>query len=183
MSAIEAPETIMTTRLILRRPRLEDASAIFTRYASDAEVTRYLSWPRHTRIEDTLEFLAFSSAQWQEHRCGPYLIESREQRALLGSTGLDLAGSRAMTGYVLTRDAWGQGYASEALRAILDLARSLALDTLNALCHPGHIASRRVLEKCGFVHTGVESTTFPNLPDAPRLNADHYAIRLSANLS
>jgi RimJ/RimL family protein N-acetyltransferase len=52
---------------------------------------------------------------------------------------------------VLARDAWGQGFATEALAAVLDIAGAIGVARLFALCHPAHRPSRRVLEKCGFV--------------------------------
>ena len=45
-AGMRAPERIETPGLILRRPRIEDAEGIFARYASDVDVTRFLSWPR-----------------------------------------------------------------------------------------------------------------------------------------
>jgi RimJ/RimL family protein N-acetyltransferase len=66
---------------------------------------------------------------------------------------------------VLARDAWGQGYATEALIAMRDLALRLGVDRLYALCHPEHTASWRVLEKGGFVREGLMRgyAEFPNL--------------------
>jgi RimJ/RimL family protein N-acetyltransferase len=55
---------IETPRLILRKPTREDAEAIFARYASDPEVTRLLGWPRHSSVNVTRTFLAFSDAEW-----------------------------------------------------------------------------------------------------------------------
>ena len=137
---------------MLRRPTLGDAEAIFARYSSDTEVTRYLGWPRHRSIEQTKGFLTFSEAEWDRWPAGPYLIESRDKEKLLGSTGLAFeTPTVAATGYVLARDAWGHGYATEALAAIVVIARDLGVLRLCALCHPDHPASIRVLEKCGFV--------------------------------
>jgi len=53
-------ETIETERLLLRKPKQSDAQAVFHRYASDREVTRYLSWPTHRSVADTLAFLSMS---------------------------------------------------------------------------------------------------------------------------
>ena len=89
--------------------------------------------------------------QWSRWPAGPYLIESRSDHKLLGGTGLGFeTPSRAVTGYVLARDAWGNGYATEALTAIVNIAEGLGVVRLYALCHPDHPASARVLEKCGF---------------------------------
>jgi len=47
---------------------------IFKRYAADAEVTRFVGWPRHTSIGDTISFLEFSSSEWSRWPAGPLLI-------------------------------------------------------------------------------------------------------------
>lgn len=161
-----APERVETERLLLRRPGGADAGAIFERYAADPEVTRYVGWPAHRSVADTRAFLAYCDAEWQRWSAGPYLIHSREHAGLLGSTGLALeTDQRAATGYVLARDSWGRGYASEALRAVVAVARELRIRRLYALCHPEHAASRRVLEKCGFELEGTlrRYAEFPNL--------------------
>lgn len=166
-----APERVETARLVLRRPRFEDAEAIFVRYASDPEVTRFVGFPTHRSIEDTRAFLAFSETDWGRWPAGPYLIESRDGGELLGSTGFTFeTPQRAVTGYVLARDAWRQGYATEALRAVVALAGPLGVRRLYALCHPEHQASARVLEKCGFTREATlhRHTVFPNLaPEEP----------------
>jgi RimJ/RimL family protein N-acetyltransferase len=166
LSAVKAPERIETTRLILRRPRLADAQAIFTRYATDPEVTRYVAWPRHVSIAETQEFLEFSEAGWTSSPSGAYLVESRSDGTLLGSTGLHFeAPERASTGYVLAKDAWGKGYATESLQAMVSLAQSLNVRRLYALCHVDNHASAHVLEKCAFEREAMlpQHTFFPNL--------------------
>ena len=160
------PIRLETARLVLRRPRARDAGAVFKRYSSDAEVTRYLGWPRHRKMAETRAFLEYSDAQWHRWPAGPYLIESRETGRLLGGTGLAFETPfRASTGYVLARDAWGLGYATEALRAMIELAGRVGVRRLYALCHPDHPASRHVLEKCGFAREALlrRHSEFPNL--------------------
>lgn len=162
---MQAPERLDTARLILRRPRQDDAPAILARYTSDPVVTRWLGWPRQTTLADTQVFIDLSESQWTHWPAGPYLIERRADGALLGGTGFGFETPfRAMTGYVLARDAWGQGYATEALRAVVDLAPSLGVVRLHALCHVDHAASAHVLEKCGFTREGVfrRHTVLPN---------------------
>jgi hypothetical protein len=116
---MKAPEQIETTRLILRQPHLSDAVTIFERYASDPEVTQFLGWPRHRTIRDTEAFLQFSAAEWEHWPAGPYLITSRSDGRLIGGTGFGFCAPReAVTGYVLAKDEWGMGYATEALTAV-----------------------------------------------------------------
>ena len=165
-----AAERIETDRLILRKPLASDAEAIFARYSSDAEVTRRVGWPRHKMLDDTIGFLGFSDAEWTRWPAGPYLIELRDTGALLGSTGLGFETPfRAATGYVLAKDAWGRGYATEALHAMVRLAETLKVRRLYALCHPDHTASSHVLEKCGFVREATlrRYAEFPNLRSGP----------------
>jgi ribosomal-protein-alanine N-acetyltransferase len=168
---VNAPERVETRRLILRRPRREDADTIFARYASDADVTRLLGWPRHESADATRAFVEFSDAEWARWPAGPYLVESRADGGLLGGTGFGFETPyRAATGYVFAKDAWGKGYATEALRAVVDIARGVGLVRLYALCHVENAASWRVLEKCGFAREGVlqRHCEFPNLkPDDP----------------
>lgn len=176
----KAPERIETERLHLRRPKKSNAQAIFERYASDCEVTRYLSWPTHRSVADTLAFLAMSDDEWHRWPAGPYLVFSRENGrpgALLGSTGLSYKSpALAITGYVFAKDAWGSGYATESLMAMVDIARQSGVERLEAICHAAHVPSAHVLEKCGFVRneTRREHFVFPNLK--PQKKSDVFSF-------
>ncbi|HSL24150.1 MAG TPA: GNAT family N-acetyltransferase [Vicinamibacterales bacterium] len=161
-----------TDRLVLIRPSGADADAIFSRYAADPEVTRYVGWPLHRTLDDTRAFLQYSDREWAQWPAGPYLVLAKDTRQLLGGTGYAFETSyRAMTGYVLARDAWGRGYATEALAAIVARAPALGLRRLFAYCHVDHRPSWRVLEKGGFVREGIlrRAFEFPNLaPGEPQ---------------
>jgi RimJ/RimL family protein N-acetyltransferase len=141
----------------------------------------------HRSIEHTNGFLGFSDAQWQQSGVGPYLIELRNAGTAIGTTGLQLesAGSTATltasTGYVLARNAWGQGFATEALAAMVSLAKALGIERLQAFCHPDHRASQRVLEKCAFMREGVlpDRIEFPNLGTVGPQDVVCFAVRLS----
>ena len=163
---MNAPPRVITNRLVMAQPGPQDAEAIFERYAADPDVTRYVGWARHRTVEDARAFLDFSTAQWERRGAGPYLIRARDTGQLLGGTGLDLhAAAEAMTGYVLAKDSWGKGYATESLRAMIEVASDIGLRRLYALCHPDHVPSQHVLEKGGF-HRDPGWTTrivFPNL--------------------
>jgi len=166
---MKAPGYIETERLVLRRPLPADAEAIFDRYASDPDVTRYLGWPRHRSIDQTRAFLAYSDLSWADWPGGPYIIESRISRAVLGATGFAFETPfRAMVGCVLAKEAWGNGYSTEALSTLIGVSPEIGIRRLYACCHPEHHASSRVLEKCGFVLEGTlrRHSDFPNLGGA-----------------
>jgi ribosomal-protein-alanine N-acetyltransferase len=172
-----APEVVETERLLLRRPIPGDAQQIFSRYASDPDVTRYMSFRRHQSIADAEMFLDFSNFEWSANGCGPYLVLSRDSGSVLGGTGLSLQENEAETGYLFARDAWGFGYATESLRAIVAIGRAMGLHGLHAHCHPDHHASMRVLEKCGFTlnHRARNAHVFPNL-SAAKQDVLSYAL-------
>jgi ribosomal-protein-alanine N-acetyltransferase len=163
---MNAPPLVETPRLVLSAPTAADAEVVFRRYASDDDVTTYLGWPKHRTVADTERFLAFSAVQWEREGAGPYLIWARADGQLLGSTGLGLEpGGQAITGYVLATDAWGKGYATEALTAMVEVATDIGVRRLYGLCHPQHRASWRVLEKCGFERdpNWNRQVAFPNI--------------------
>jgi RimJ/RimL family protein N-acetyltransferase len=152
---------------------------MFARYAGDPEVTKYLGWPRHQSVEQTEAFVLFSAVEWERDGVGPYLIRARAGGRLLGGTGIQMEeGREAVTGYVLAKDAWGQGFATEALAAMVELARAIAIARLSALCHPDHRASWRVLEKCGLTRRAGWSgqVEFPNLAPGRPCDTLRYEI-------
>jgi [ribosomal protein S5]-alanine N-acetyltransferase len=182
---MKGPKTLQTRRLALRKPTMSDAQAIFERYAGDPEATRYMSWPTHKNVADTCAFLAWSEADWDLWPAGSYLVYPREGSAqLLGGTGLTFRSPEfAVTGYVFAQDAWGQGFATEALQAMVDLARALGVKKLNAVCHVEHRRSARVMEKCGFQCEGIRHrhTEFPNL--TPGILSDVFTYSMPCNRS
>ncbi|MGO9436022.1 MAG: GNAT family N-acetyltransferase [Terracidiphilus sp.] len=181
---MKGPQALETERLLLRKPNVNDAQSIFERYAGDPAVTRYMSWPTHRTVAETNAFLAWSEADWDQWPAGSYLIFSRQkENLLLGGTGLSFKTPVfAVTGYVLAQDAWGQGFATEALRAMVDLARETGVKRLEAVCHAAHRASAHVLEKCGFECDGmrVAHTEFPNLSPGLRCDVLSYSVRFDA---
>jgi ribosomal-protein-alanine N-acetyltransferase len=181
---VKAPERVETGRLVLRRPHLADAGEVFSTYASDREVSRYLAWRLHQSPDITRSFLEFSDNEWDRWPAGPYLIESRADGRLLGGTGFAFETHyRASTGYVVAREAWGQGYATEALKAIVEIGKTIGIVRLYALCHVDHTRSARVLERAGFTCEGVlrRYLEFPNL--VPGVPADVHCYARVLNQS
>lgn len=164
-----APSELTTPRLRLRAPTSRDAEAIFA-YASDPEVARFMSWPRHQHLDDARRFVAFAEGEWRQAGVGTYVARDGEG-TVVGATGLHLATPyRAITGYVLARPFWGQGLATELATAMVELAAALGLARVEADCFVEHVASARVLEKAGFTFEGIRRAYLvgPNLGPRPR---------------
>jgi RimJ/RimL family protein N-acetyltransferase len=109
-------------------------------------VKQTIEWKAPARLDPVLD-LSIETARLDRTWSG----SDRDGR-LLGSTGLLFeAQARAATGCVLARDAWRRGLATEALGAMVDLARKTGILRLYALCHHAHRASARVLQKGVYV--------------------------------
>ena len=148
---------IYTDRLTLRALRSSDASLIFNGYATDVEAMRWMGFRPHESIKITERLVAVWLAAW-EKEVGPmfFVVENRQDRRFLGIVDMGLGAHGALIGYVFCRHAWGQGYATEAVRRIVDLAfEHFAVWRVWATCAPQNPASRRVLEKAGMRLEGV----------------------------
>lgn len=160
---------IETPRLRLRAPTLGDAPAIFTGYAQDPAVTRYVSWRTHTSADDARAFLRHCAEADAAGSEVTWVIELGG--ALAGMIGLRLGPHRAELGYVLARPHWGRGLATEAARAVTDwaLARPGCFRVW-AVCDVDNRASARVLEKAGMEREGRlrRWIVAPNIGDEPR---------------
>ena len=109
------PPTLTTERLVLRPPRLEDADALFERYARDAEATRYLSWKTHESVDEMREFLSEELAKEGKQRDTHWVIcRAGEDDPWGMATAFAASGRLVALGYVLARSLWGQGLMTEA---------------------------------------------------------------------
>jgi RimJ/RimL family protein N-acetyltransferase len=147
-----------TRRLWLRWPRTADAPAI-QRYSSKWDVARFTARIPHPYPAGEAERYIFAARQANAagHDLIMAIASHRGKREPFGMISVEsrLEG-RLTLGYALAPEAWGKGYASEASRAIVDASFLLtnAVEIL-ATTRLENLASRRVLEKCGFVHQGV----------------------------
>ena len=116
-----------------------------------------MSFVRHESAGDARQFIEAALSGWDRNDTITYLAFSKEGGQLVGSTGIVLETPlRAYTGYVLARDAWGRGLATEMARAMVDVAFAFPkLWRLFAICHANHLASERVLLKVGFQREGI----------------------------
>jgi len=177
-AAMKMPERIETERLVLRKPRMDNAPAIFAGWAQDKEVTRYLTWRPHQRIEQTQEFVKSCLLAWEQETRFPYLITLKESDEVIGMIDPRIEGSRLGIGYGAGRAHWGKGYIPEATRAIIEWAfQQPSLYRVYATTDVENAASRRVLEKVGMQCEGVlrKYILHPNISDIPR-DSYMYAI-------
>ena len=160
-----------TPRLLLRPGFPEDAPALASAIADEAIVRNLATVPWPYRMRDAEAFLA----KPRDPLLPSFLIFERTDGAprLVGSCGLGRRPSAAVElGYWIARPFWGRGFATEAGRALVDIARTLGLRQLEASHFIDNPASARVLDKLGFETTGLI---------APRMNCargEEVAARL-----
>lgn len=148
---------IQTERLTLRALRLSDAELIFDGYATDEKAIRWMGFRPHESVAVTEKLVAGWVAAWEQDR-GPkfFVVEHTRDQRFLGVVDLELGAHGALIGYVFCRHAWGQGYATEAVKPIVALAfEHFGVWRVWATCASQNPASRRVLEKVGMRHEGV----------------------------
>jgi [ribosomal protein S5]-alanine N-acetyltransferase len=155
---------IQTARLSFRDFTMDDYDAVHA-YGSNPEVTRYTAFGPNTP-EQTKGFLQLVSGESsQEDRANySFALIHRESNKLIGSCGLmrsDTNGPQYSFGYVLRKDQWGQGLASEATAALVKFGfEQLHAHRLWAHVFVGNEASERVLRKLGFRCEGCKLQSF-----------------------
>jgi RimJ/RimL family protein N-acetyltransferase len=143
---------LQTRRLMLRGLRLQDAAAVVP-LANDRRIAENTAQiPHPYRLADAESFIVSAQAKGDVN----FLIALADA-TVIGVCGIAMGeGPAPELGYWLGLSYWGQGFATEAARAVIDYAfADLKLESIQAGARVTNPASRRVLEKCGFQWTGV----------------------------
>ena len=147
-----------TEDLILRKPRLRDAKDIFS-YASDPEVARYVLWEPHRSVSETASFIRDLRARIRAGCPSSWVVVLRGTGTVIGTVGFvwySAENNAAELGYSFSREYWNHGYATQALRAVIDAVfSSLPLNRLEAQHDVRNPASGRVMQKCGLTQEGI----------------------------
>ena len=168
---MKPPERFETSRLTLRPPVIEDAGPIFTSYATDRLVTRYVHWHPHETISDTKAFIHRCINVWHAGTAFPWVLCLKDGGEVIGMIELRIDGHRADIGYVLARDYWEKGLATEAAKLIVDwVIAQPPVYRVWAVCDVDNHPSARVLEKIGMQREGILRRWLfhPNLENEPR---------------
>lgn len=140
-----------TDRLNLRMIREDDAQRIFDCWASKTEVTKYLTWYAHENVEQTKQVLGFWLKEYEDPYCMRWGIELSETGELIGM--IDVVGyhnGSPIIGYCSGPAYWGNGYMTEALKAVIEELFSNGHAEILIEAMVDNIGSNRVIEKAGF---------------------------------
>ena len=145
---------IYTRRLRLRKPVLADARDIFYRYATDAEVTRYLAWRPHESEQVTIDFLRQCRSGWEKTTGFTWVLEM-DGSGVIGMIDIhSLSETGGALGFVLARSYWGRSLMTEAARSVASLAREHGI-RLRSYVHADNLASIKVLKNAGLERVGL----------------------------
>lgn len=149
---------IETDRLILRKFTAEDCLPMYSNWASDAEVTKYLTWPPHTSTVVTGIILQQWVDCYARDDFYQWAIELKSIGEPIGSISVVSQDDRirkAEIGYCLGRPWWRQGIMSEALRAVIDfMIDEVGMNRVEAKHDRNNPNSGAVMRKCGMCPEG-----------------------------
>jgi RimJ/RimL family protein N-acetyltransferase len=147
MSALRTP------RLSLEPFVLADADDLFS-IRGDPLAMAHWDWPGDTDMEQT-RAVAHTLVEDMRRGVGIYWTVRTIGGEFVGVVDLsELTADRAELGFMLRRDRWGQGYASEGVGAAVAEAWKLGLATLTARIHAGNVRSMSLLRRLAFVEVG-----------------------------
>jgi len=157
-------QDIHTERLLLRRFTTEDIEPMFKNWASDDEVTKYLTWPSHSSTEITGmvigDWLDKYSREENDYYNWAITLKERPEEPIGSIVAVMANGARiakAEIGYCISKKHWGSGIMTESLGAVLDyMFDEVGLLRVEARHDPRNGASGKVMKKCGMVYEGTQ---------------------------
>ena len=154
----EPPGVIATERLQLRLLKVDDAPHFVRLFANDWDAVKQtgrMPYPvTELAMRDWIALHAAGSSR-------TFLMIRKDDGAALGGVGFGGLGEVHELGYALGRAHWGHGYATEGVLAMIEHARMLGLQALEAFTFVENPASARVLSKAGFADLGVAPRDYP----------------------
>lgn len=144
---------LTTNRLTLRPFRLDDAQAMFDNWASDPDVTHFLTWPTHPNVQISEMVLTDWVGHYGEPDYYSWAIVDKELGQPIGSIAVvdhDDRVGKAHIGYCIGKNWWRKGIMPEALQAVMDhLFDTVGYHRLESRHDPRNPASGAVMRKCG----------------------------------
>ena len=152
-------KTMETDRLILRPFAEADAQAMFDNWASDPEVTKYLTWPTHSDPRITSMVLRDWVSHYEEDGYYQWAIVSKASGQPIGSIAVVASNDQACwveLGYCIGRNWWHQGIVAEAVkRLIAFFFEEVGVGRIQARHDPRNENSGAVMRKCGMTREGI----------------------------
>lgn len=150
-------KNLETERLILRKWLVSDAEMAYSNWATDEEMHKFVSWPIHKSINET-ENLINNWIEEYNNVSYNWVVEIKNIHEIIGNIAVGKVNKKQNTcdlGYCYGSKFWGNGYGTEALRAV---AEYLLNDENFHLVEAAHVsnnpASGRIMQKAGMHKDG-----------------------------
>jgi ribosomal-protein-alanine N-acetyltransferase len=171
-------KVIETNRLILRPFSLKDAPAMYRNWASDNEVTKYLTWPTHPNIGITEKIIQSWLSEYEKDDYYQWCMEWKTTHEAIGSISvvhMNEVTEAVEVGYCIGRQFWNLGITSEALLAIVHFffedVNTKRIEARHDINNPN---SGKVMKKCGFELEGIHRKADKN--NTGICDVAHYGI-------
>lgn len=159
-------QTLTTQRLILRGFCPEDAEPMFRNWASDEQVTRYLTWPTYKNVETAHLVTDYWVKGYEKPDFYQWAIVPQELGEPIGSIAavhIDENTGAVTIGYCIGRPWWGKGIMPEALQAaVAFFFDEVGAGSVRASHDPRNPNSGRVMQKCAMQYEGTFRQTGVN---------------------
>ncbi len=146
-------QRLETERLILRKIELNDYKKAYTNWCSDPEVPKHLPWEAHENEDVTKNLYELWIKEYEEPYKFKWIVIEKESNEPIGTISVvnfKERDSRAEIGYCYGTKWWGKGYATEALKTVIDyLLNEVEIEMITAGYEVSNPASGRVMEKAG----------------------------------
>ena len=159
-------QTLQTPRLLLRKAVPEDALPMFRNWASDPEVTKFLTWPAYERVDTAYSTVERWIREYEKPDFYQWMIELKQIGEPIGSISVvnhrdDIA--EAEIGYCIGRNWWHQGIMAEALTAVIVfLFEEAGMNRIEAKHDVNNPNSGAVMRKCGMYYEGTSRASDRN---------------------
>lgn len=151
-------KTLETDRLVLRRFKLNDASDMYTNWASNPNVTKFLIWEPYKNIEDVKEYIQSVIDEYEKPETYYWVIVDKKLGRAIGTisvVGIDEITSCLKIGYCLGEEFWHKGIMTEAFKRVIKfLFEEVDCNRIESTHDVANPNSGKVMEKCGLKYEG-----------------------------
>jgi len=151
-------QIIDTERFLLRKLEVADADDMFKNWATDSEVTKFLSWKPHDNVEETKEIISQWALEYEKDDNYDWAIILKDIWEVIGEISVVRMEEKHYScevGYCMSRKYWNKGIMTEALKDVINyLFSEVGFNRIVALHDTNNSASGKVMLKSGMKYEG-----------------------------
>lgn len=151
-------KTLSSERLLLRKLIITDDKDMFE-YSSKAEVTQFLSWNAHTKVQQTQEFISRTLKEYNDTKSYPYAIVLKSTNKMIGvlrAYDINFSNKNCEISYILNPEYQNNGYMVEAINVFKDHCfNDVGFLRIQAKCMVDNESSEKLMKRVGMQFEGV----------------------------